>query len=259
MTAKEEDGPAAGTGGYREARPGAALAAHFRCGWTHSPPPDGDGRPVLVVPDGCVDLLWSGDRLLVAGPDETAAPAVLAPGTVVTGLRFRPGAARHWLGLPLSEITGQRVPLEDLWGARARTLAGRLPREADPVRRLAALQAEVARLAPSVAPPPPDAALLFATLGRRPSEHSLPALRARLETSERSLRRRCHDLFGYGPKTLDRILRFQRFLALARRPEARSLADLALAAGYADQAHLTREVRRLSGRPPSSLLPDMLG
>ena len=70
----------------------------------------------------------------------------------------------------------------------------------------------------------------------------------RLELSERSLRRRCHEAFGYGPKRLDRILRFQRFLDLARRARApgAELAALALAAGYADQAHLSREVRRLS-------------
>jgi AraC-like DNA-binding protein len=83
-----------------------------------------------------------------------------------------------------------------------------------------------------------------------------------LGISERQLRRRFADAVGYGPKTLARVLRFQRFLALAagedRAAAARGgsgdLAGLAFAAGYADQAHLTRECRQLSGRTPAELL-----
>jgi transcriptional regulator GlxA family with amidase domain len=70
--------------------------------------------------------------------------------------------------------------------------------------------------------------------------------------SERQLRRRFLDAVGYGPKTLARVLRFQHFLQLGSGPG--DLARLAFAAGYADQAHLTRECRRLAGRTPAELL-----
>ena len=59
---------------------------------------------------------------------------------------------------------------------------------------------------------------------------------------------------GYGPKTLERVLRFRRFLDLAAREPAAGLAGLAAAAGYADQAHLTRECGRLAGAPPGRLV-----
>ena len=74
--------------------------------------------------------------------------------------------------------------------------------------------------------------------------------------SERQLRRRFERAVGYGPSTLARVLRFQRFLRRAHAPESRAapLARLAAEAGYADQAHLARECRRLSGLSPSSLL-----
>src|SRR5439155_13182727 len=75
----------------------------------------------------------------------------------------------------------------------------------------------------------------------------LDQLAAHAGLSERTLRRRCLDAFGYGFKTLDRVLRFQRFFRLASRPENHNLADMAARAGYADQAHMTREVRRMSG------------
>ncbi len=72
--------------------------------------------------------------------------------------------------------------------------------------------------------------------------------------SERTLHRRCLDAFGYGFKTLDRVLRFQRFFRLAARPEKHNLADIAAHLGYADQAHMTREVQRMSGATASEFL-----
>ena len=73
---------------------------------------------------------------------------------------------------------------------------------------------------------------------------------------ERQLRRRFERAVGYGPATLVRIQRFQRFLALAERDPGAGLARLAFDAGYADQAHLTRECQRLAGRSPAALLRD---
>ncbi len=73
--------------------------------------------------------------------------------------------------------------------------------------------------------------------------------------SERQLHRRCTAAFGYGPEFLLRITRIQRFLQLARdesRPPR--LAGLAIDAGYADQPHLTREVRSIMGTTPAQLL-----
>jgi hypothetical protein len=61
---------------------------------------------------------------------------------------------------------------------------------------------------------------------------------------------------GYGPKTLARVLRFQRLLGLAERPGglAHGLVSLALDAGYADQAHMTAECSALAGEPPTAVL-----
>ena len=72
-----------------------------------------------------------------------------------------------------------------------------------------------------------------------------------LSVGERRLYRRCCQAVGYGPKTLERVLRFQRAVRLAG--QTGSLAVLAARTGYADQAHLTRESRRLGGTTPSDL------
>lgn len=76
---------------------------------------------------------------------------------------------------------------------------------------------------------------------------------ADLGLSERQLRRTCLDAFGYGPKVLQRILRFQQAKRLIE--SGVPLADVAYQAGYSDQAHLTREVTSLAATTPTRLRP----
>ena len=76
----------------------------------------------------------------------------------------------------------------------------------------------------------------------------------RVGLSERQFRRRAHAAIGYGPKTLQRILRFQRFVRLIdAASEPTDLATFAAETGYADQPHLTRECAALSGLTPTAL------
>ena len=84
-----------------------------------------------------------------------------------------------------------------------------------------------------------------------------PAPATAVALSERQSRRRFTVEVGYGPKTFGRVMRFQRFLRGARVLTGASLAELAARSGYSDQAHLTRESRRLAGLPPSALLGAM--
>jgi AraC-like DNA-binding protein len=75
--------------------------------------------------------------------------------------------------------------------------------------------------------------------------------------SERQLHRRCSSALGYGTKTFARIVRFQRFVRMARSEPSNALGDLAALSGYADQAHLNREARRLAGVSPAVLLAEL--
>jgi methylphosphotriester-DNA--protein-cysteine methyltransferase len=78
-----------------------------------------------------------------------------------------------------------------------------------------------------------------------------------LDVSPRQLLRRCVAAVGYGPKALQRILRFQRLLAAAHVGVTEPLAVLAIDLGYADQAHLTDESKRLTGLPPAAFLVEV--
>src|SRR5262245_39676358 len=78
-----------------------------------------------VVPDGCVDILWTGESLCVAGPDTHPILEQAPPGCRVVGVRFRPGAAYSWLGVPVSEILTASVPLALFWKRYSSELADR--------------------------------------------------------------------------------------------------------------------------------------
>ncbi|MFF4210381.1 helix-turn-helix domain-containing protein [Streptomyces sp. NPDC001796] len=210
--------------------------------WTNLP--STSGRPVL--PDGCMDLLWTEGRLLVAGPD-TRAYRPQGPPARWAGVRFYPGTAPAYLGVPAQELRDRRVELADLWpAAEVRRVGGRVDAAADPATALEEIALERAARVP--APDPLLGALVAALDSGRP----VAATADRLGLSARQLHRRSLAAFGYGPKTLARVLRLQRALALAR--SGVPFAETAARAGFADQAHLARDVRELAGMPLTDLL-----
>ncbi len=249
---------------YRE-RPSRLAGATV---WEHLAVPAGEHR---VLPDGSVDLIWMDGDLLVAGPDTVAKVGDATPGSSFVGLRFAPGAGPAVLGLPAHELRDLRVPLSDLWPAsRARRLAGqvgmaglsggagpsgmaggggpgRLAAAGRVLERIAADRLDAAGSGPTW----PDLRTA-GIVARLRLGGTVGGIAAALGWNERRLHRHCLEVFGYGAKTLGRILRMTRALDAART--GRPLAEVAAATGYADQAHLTREVRALAGLPPAALL-----
>jgi AraC-like DNA-binding protein len=250
----ESDVLAQATGIYREQPVAGPLRDHFVCAWAHRLPRT-ETPPIVVVPDGCMDLQWLAGAWRIAGPDREPIAENLAAGTTVVGFRFRPGHAAAWLGLPASELVNRRVPLEEVWGLDARRLAEEASEAGDIAALARVLETAVERRRPAVSARvlPMHAVFELLSTGAPPSKSVTAWLSRELAMSERTLRRHCEDAFGYGPKTLDRILRFQRFLKLVRNTRNPSAASLALEAGYADQAHLVRESRRLAAATPREI------
>jgi AraC-like DNA-binding protein len=239
---------------YREREPAVALREHVRCVWVNDLS-ESRNEWVRVVPDGCADIVWNGSSLIVAGPDSECILDRLPRRAVVVGVRFHPGAASAWLGLPLSEIVNSRVPLAELLRNDANRLFDAVS-GTGAEDTAAVLETFLLKKLGEVGLADRQIAYLRRAAGD--DCHSagvrLDRLAARMGMSERTLRRRCLDAFGYGFKTLDRVLRFQRFVRLATRSSKGALADLAVGAGYADQAHMTREVQRMSGATAGELV-----
>ncbi|MGZ4214542.1 MAG: helix-turn-helix domain-containing protein [Solirubrobacteraceae bacterium] len=230
---------------YREFAPPAWARAAIACFWVRR----GDGSSVRVLPDACTDIVWRpGVGAMIAGPDSEAWASRTRPGELIVGARLLPGAGGAAFGVPLAELRNARVPVDALGVDPRGELSGALDPEAAP-----AALAEVALR--RVAEAPPDPAVQAAVVRLLDPGQRVDQLARMLGFSERQLQRRFLAAVGYGPKTLQRVLRLRRFLTAAGFDAGfDGLAAAAVGAGYADQAHLTRECRTLTGLTPGQLV-----
>lgn len=242
-----------GPTGYREWRASPDLARHVVCTWAGRFGASGEQYTDRVLPDGCIDIVWTGAAVVVAGPDTRCVPLPSRPGARFAGVRFRPGLAPALLGIPASALVDTRAELRDVIGGRAAGLDDRLAR-ASSLRAAADLLAAEVRVWLSAATPA-DRVVRAAVARLRGNEPVFVAsLASQLGVGERQLHRRFVAAIGYGPKLLHRIIRFRRFLALGADAAKGSIAALALEAGYADHAHLVRDCQELADLPPGRLV-----
>jgi len=252
--------PAAGPVGRARAAPCAPRRPEARSPRPGPPAGGSIDRPAVpatlagdavgaILPDGCVDLVWHGGALTVAGPDTRARTGGAGAGTAL-GVRLRPGAATTF-GASASDLRDRHPTAEQLWGAEGRRLTERVAEAASDCERLALLARAVARRAAQAPPTDPAVDTAVALLARGGT--TVAGAAAAAGVGERQLRRRFLEHVGYGPKTLHRVLRLQRFLALAIATDE-DLAGLAALAGFADQAHLNRDARSLAASTPARLV-----
>lgn len=250
--------PAGASASYRQWAAHPALTASISCVWVSegqdqsAPPQD------RVLPDGCIDIVWGGVSLFVAGPDTGPVSLASSPGKFYAGIRFRPGRAHQFFDVPAWELVDQRVPLADLWGkGKSERASERLQGATSPPAAAQIIENDLLAFCSEIGNSDPVVDALVLQLGdwnhraANPSPPRVADISRRIGVSDRELLRRCRAAVGYGPKTLDRILRFQHAWSLA--PTRTSLAELAVDCGYADQAHLARECQRLAGLTPSVL------
>jgi len=251
---------------YVEHRPGPELRPHVECLWLASDPRARPRTPERVVPDGCPELIvhladcfarQRGSRFVVQPRAFLAGtltrPWLLRAGrrVLTLGVRFRPGAVTAVLPVSMPEAADRETRLAAIVGAAAAKALGRALRTArsEAARFAAAEEWLVGRLA--VARPRGDGAsasvrLLLEARGA-----------ARIDDVARALgwtRRRLERTFtrelGIRPKLFARIVRLNAVLGGMGDLERASAVDMALAAGYFDQAHLLRDFRGLAGRTP---------
>jgi AraC-like DNA-binding protein len=211
------------------------------------------GQEVHALPDGTADIVSVSD-----GPG--ARPMTFATGPLrryaryrtegaqrLNGISLQPGAA-SLLGVQAAELDNAWQPLSELGLAEAAPLL-----EAGPSDALGALcafaQARAAR-----ARIEPRVALAVHSLRERSGATHVLELAREQRISERTLLRLFDRHLGMAPKHFARIVRFQRVLAHCQSVRVPKFAELALDVGYADQAHLTREVAALGGMTPSALV-----
>ncbi len=205
---------------YLERRPARVLAPVVSSVWVQRIAFGAAPYPHRSVPNGSVELRCRvGAAVQVAGPLTRPRLELLPPGTTVVGVRFRAGAAAGMLGVRPSELADVAVDAAELWGQAAATLGARVA-ESGPGEAAALLeQVLVGRLADAAGPDRLVAEAVRRMMSGRPED--VGALRSSLFLSERQFRRRCEAATGLTPKELQRMLRFQGFLARVQPALAR--------------------------------------
>lgn len=248
-------------------RPSARLAAAVaRCvGYCYEGFPAGTH---LGLPSRHLTVVLSlGDPTRTSGPYGSATLTALAGGLHTrpvhiahdgdlagVQLDLTPEGARALFGLPAAELGSAVLPLGDLIGSRAGELAERLAEAPAWPARFAVVEDVLSRGVGRPPGPPPEVGYAWRRLAETDGAVRIGDLAREVGWSRRHLSERFAAEYGLRPKEAARVMRFERSKRLLKEPGRPSLAAVAAASGYYDQAHLAREWNDLAGCPPSAWL-----
>lgn len=243
---------------YREYPPSADLADYVACYWTarYEPTREAADIPLTdrVLPDACLDLLFDltqGDAILVG--TMTRPLDVSQVGAMdLLGVRFRPGGIGAVVSLPAHEVTNGALSLDGVWGARGNALAHRVTEASSTSKRVALVEAALRRRIAGASGGDPVVHAAARLVERTGGAVRVDTLVRGTGLGPRQLERRFLTAVGVSPKTACRVVRFQAAVGRMHDRPGLALSRIALEAGYHDQAHFTREFRRLAGEPPGA-------
>lgn len=214
-------------------------------------PVDISRMPDDVQPPGCFQAFVGGLH---------AAPALIRQDGLQHGisLELTPLGARALLGFPAGELAHTVVDLDAVFGSRSKGFVDRLVTVSGWRERFAVLDEFLVACLKERASPPPEVAHAWQLLVSAAGAVEVAALADDVGYSRRHLGELFRRELGLAPKVASRVLRFEHSRWLIERGEQRTLADVAAAAGYYDQAHMTREWVEFAGCPPSTWIAEEL-
>jgi AraC-like DNA-binding protein len=176
----------------------------------------------------------------------------------VMGIVFRPGGARGFFDVPAGDFYDRVVPLDLVWGSRVTQLRDRLREAVTPAEKFRALEAALLqvmqRSAEDRLPMHPSVQYALGEFRRVPHIRSVIEVTKEAGLSRRRLSQLFREQVGIRPKLYCRLVRFRQVVQQIASGGPVDWADVALAGGYCDQAHLAHEFRDFSGLSPGSYL-----
>lgn len=216
---------------------------------------DNRDESLCLSPDGAVDVVVVADaaafRVEAFGSTTARSAVALERGRHYLGIRFQPGQSRHFLDARAAELTNavhraEGAFLPDLATAAESIAAGTSFMHLD-----AALLQHLQRR-------PARQSRIDAVIRHMQATHGAPRMAELADMycrSPRQFERSFLDVVGLPPKLFAGIMRFRRACMLLAEPQ-RPLAQVAAAAGYADQSHFTHAFARFHGSTPSRARQD---
>jgi len=228
-----------------------------------------DHRLERVLPDGSMELIINlrdetrhvfdpishqpretYRRSWLSGPHSEFIVIDTAPNASMIGVHLRPGGARAFLGLPLSELRNSVVELDTLWNCEAQILRDQLLEARGSAAKFRIL--EDALLARWRGFAPRHRAVLHALecFTRQPDNITVGKVTAEVGLSRRRLIEIFSEQIGMTPKIFCRVRRFQRAINEIQRRRALPWTEIATGCGYYDQAHFINDFREFCGITP---------
>jgi AraC-like DNA-binding protein len=172
-------------------------------------------------------------------------------------VNLTPLAARRILGAPMTTFANTSLALDEVFGARGHALTERLGNADTLASRARLVDAFLLDRLDQSAPHSAAVTHVFSQLVASSGQQRIAQLQHDTGLSAAQLGRALRDACGLTPKRLASILRFEHAMALAqrsaRRGHQRSWSEIAATCGYADHAHLTRDVQRFAGETPTAI------
>jgi AraC-like DNA-binding protein len=210
--------------------------------------------PILCLPNSPMVRRIEWTHSLIHGPQGNHYVAGPKPCGTTVGVAFHPGAAGAVLGVGMTDLADDHVSLSALWGRRGEDLLDRLMAAATPKEIFCILEREFSgRLQRSLLVHPAVAHAL------KPDVFGAQIRVSEIQRESGYSPRHFIALFrtavGLTPKHYYRIQRFNSVLRRLASGGNGELAQIAVSAGYSDQAHLTRDFREFAGITPTQYRP----
>jgi AraC-like DNA-binding protein len=228
---------------YTEYRPHPALRPYIEAYWTVSPDQQPAQHSHRILPDGCADLIFtSEEHSFLVGMMTVYKDTLSKPGIALTGIRFRAGGMNVFYPQLQHELTDLTVPYKDDQLARLIWSAKDLPAAVDHYY----LQKIPLR--------PTDIAAITHDIRTAKGNINMDGLLNQYYMSERKLERLFKKEVGISVKGYSKIIRFVHTLKLLQDVQrSKSMVQIAIEAGYYDQAHFCNEIKKYAGSTPAML------
>jgi len=254
---------------YDEFRPTEALAKFIKCFWMLESAAAPSLEPERILPDGCTEIVFHLADAFDQHDGEGSAqrqPLALLVGQMrryllikptgrvsVLGVRFWPGGAYPFLAIPQDEIAGQVIALDAVWGAITRELHSRIAEGATAADRVKQVETILLARLSNFRRHDDGAMQAIGLILRSGGCVPIERLAESMGVGLRRLDRTFNTRVGLTPKSLCRIVRFQRALKMIEQNETRrDWVRIALDCGYYDQPHFIKEFSAIAGIGPTS-------
>jgi AraC-like DNA-binding protein len=236
---------------YQESLPAPELQTLVAAYWSIDAAADRTSVLRRVLPDGCADLICdftdASPRMRWVGTMTRAIQVQTGSRPNLFGIRFASGGLFPLLGAPLSLLTDDSAEFAALPARAWRPPLNGWCDDRSFAARCARADASLLSVLPRLQLT--SAMWMIQRLPFAPALPTVTVLADNMGMGLRTLQRHFMDQLGVSPRQYLRYLRFERARQLLARGDHRAV-DIAMAAGYSDQAHFVREFRRFSGVTP---------